>query len=233
MADFNPFLPPLVNAAGMPVNVPPVAIAPKPASSAIPSWGSAAPIPLPVVRPRMPVVAPDYADRAETPVALALLQPWEGRLSSLNLSTWHVGNDLQAPLKVPTSDEANAAAKVIALTSEVRRQHGLAPLIFDRGLSAVAQAHSEDMAARNYVEHMTPEGIQPYQRVQSFGIRGWNSVGENVGRGTISADRIMEGWEGSPGHRENLLGDFTHIGVGVNLPGRTWTQVFMRRTSAR
>lgn len=229
----NPLLPPLVDATGASVKTPTSALAPLPATVPAPSWSGYGTSPLPAVHPRIQATAAVRVGRAETPIALALTQPWDGRLGSLNLSTWHVGNDLQGPLKVATADEANAAAEVVELTNELRRRHGLAPLVFDRGLSAVAQAHSEDMAARYYVEHATPEGILPYQRVQSFGIGGWNSVGENVGRGTISAARIMEGWEGSAGHRENLLGDFTHIGVGVNLPGKTWTQVFMRRTRAR
>jgi uncharacterized protein YkwD len=37
----------------------------------------------------------------------------------------------------------------------------------------------------------------------------------------------VRGWIGSSGHHRNLLGaGHTHLGCGVNLPARTWTQNF-------
>jgi len=56
----------------------------------------------------------------------------------------------------------------------------------------------------------------------------WMRVGENIGQG-YKKDTIVAAWMASPGHRANILGDFTHIGIGywVDDAGRGWfTQDF-------
>jgi uncharacterized protein YkwD len=52
----------------------------------------------------------------------------------------------------------------------------------------------------------------------------WTSVGENVAVGG-SVSSIFGGLTASPGHNANMLGDFTHIGVGVwvDSSGTLWT----------
>lgn len=61
-----------------------------------------------------------------------------------------------------------------------------------------------------------------------------NGIGENVAylkaaKGDI-AERAINMWMNSPGHRENILGNYTDIGVGVatNSKGETYlTQIFI------
>ena len=38
-------------------------------------------------------------------------------------------------------------------------------------LVQAARLHAQDMIARNYFEHFTPEGIGPQQRIQTTGFR--------------------------------------------------------------
>jgi uncharacterized protein YkwD len=92
-------------------------------------------------------------------------------------------------------------------------------------LTAAAQSHSDDMAARNYFSHDTPEGIGFADRVIAAGYP--RPGGENIAKGQRSAEQVMTDWLASPGHRANILNcAFTVIGVGVNDTAWTWTQDF-------
>ena len=58
-----------------------------------------------------------------------------------------------------------------------------------------------------------------------------NSVGENVAAKQKSAKDVMEAWLNSQGHRENIEGNFTHIGISAikNDAGQYYyTQLFLR-----
>jgi uncharacterized protein YkwD len=86
------------------------------------------------------------------------------------------------------------------------------------------------MALRGYFDHTTPEGQQPWDRMDDAGVRGWTNAGENIAYGYETADAVQAGWMDSPGHRANILTPgFTHVGVGTFQEGggaRHWTQLF-------
>ncbi len=95
---------------------------------------------------------------------------------------------------------------------------------------AAAQAHAEDMATRNYFSHTTPEGATVFNRTLAAGYPG-TFVGENIARGSVNPEVIMQSWLQSPGHQANILNpDYADIGVGVVLSsqGSFWVQVFGR-----
>ena len=102
--------------------------------------------------------------------------------------------------------------------NEVRRQAGLIPLRRDPAVDRVARAHSEDMVARGYFAHETPEGLTPPDRLRHGGVRGITLAGENVGltnRGNPNQE-IIAGWLASPVHRQNLLAPmFNATGIGI------------------
>ena len=85
-------------------------------------------------------------------------------------------------------------------------------------LDRVARAHSEDMARRAYLSHVTPEGANPVQRLAQGGVDGFSLAAENAGQ-TSQGDpgsQIFAGWLASPVHRENLHAPpFNATGVGV------------------
>ena len=54
---------------------------------------------------------------------------------------------------------------------------------------------------------------------------------ENLALGHQDASRVVQGWLDSPGHRENIDGDFTHMDVGIFADSegvRYFTQIFIR-----
>jgi uncharacterized protein YkwD len=121
--------------------------------------------------------------------------------------------------------------RVLVMVNQARADYGLAPVEWHDGAAAVALEHSQDMAARNFFDHVNPEGQTPGDRLAEGNVEltGW---GENIAAGYLTADAVMEGWMNSPGHRDNILNPmWTHLGVGVTdpvQPGPYWTQNFIR-----
>ena len=123
------------------------------------------------------------------------------------------------------------ASLLEAVNAERERMH-LIPLLRNRDLDAVARAHSADMARRNYLSHVNPEGLNPLERVQEAGIGGLTLVAENAGL-TDRNDptlEILQSWLTSPEHRRNLHAPpFNRTGLGIVRAGNgTWyvTQLY-------
>ncbi|MFD8418109.1 sigma-70 family RNA polymerase sigma factor [Streptomyces sp. NPDC059668] len=139
-----------------------------------------------------------------------------------------------SPAKASASAPKAAAAptttvgQVVALVNKERATAGCGPLTEDAQLEKAAQAHSEDMDARNFFEHTNPDGADPGQRITAAGYR-WSTYGENIAQGQQTPEAVMESWMNSPGHRANILNcSFKNIGVGVHngSGGPWWTQDF-------
>jgi uncharacterized protein YkwD len=109
---------------------------------------------------------------------------------------------------------------VLCLLNAERRKAGLRPLVRDARLELAAQRHSEDMVARKFFEHDTPEGIDPQARMLATGYPSNNALtGENIAWATgpsATPQAIVRLWMHSPPHREDILRPgFVQIGVGV------------------
>jgi uncharacterized protein YkwD len=99
------------------------------------------------------------------------------------------------------------------------------PLVVDPRLTASAQAHSDDMAARDYFSHTTPEGVTFDQRIIAAGYP--RPGAENIAKGQRTPEKVMADWMASAGHRANIENcRLTTIGVGLNTQAWTWTQNF-------
>ncbi|AYY11731.1 CAP domain-containing protein [Actinobacteria bacterium YIM 96077] len=129
----------------------------------------------------------------------------------------------------PSSDHIDTLeADVVELTNAQRDAHGCDnDLRVDDQLSQAARDHSEDMAARNYLSHVNPEGDGPAERAEAAGYSHWSA--ENIAMGYPTAEAVIDGWMDSDGHRQNILNcDSNAIGVGVaeSSRGIYWTQKF-------
>jgi uncharacterized protein YkwD len=97
------------------------------------------------------------------------------------------------------------------------------------GLSALARNSSLDGEARAWSQTMASNGGLSHSDLGRF-LPPWSSVGENVGVGG-SVSTVFGGLTNSSGHNANMLGDFTHLGVGVwvDANGAIWTtHIFTR-----
>lgn len=119
----------------------------------------------------------------------------------------------------PPTPQQSPAEELIALINAERASRGLPPLTAHPILTAVAQAHSQDMVTRDFFGHTNPDGLDPCQRMTRAGYR-WYACGENIAAGFPTAAMVLMIWLNSDGHRANLLSPyFTEIGVGYAQGG--------------
>lgn len=142
--------------------------------------------------------------------------------------------DFFARETAPLADLAAVRDGMLAAVNQARREAGLEPLAFDDRLNAAAQEHAQDMLARAYYSHWSPDGSSPRTRALAAGYPS-RAVAENIAAGELTVAGVMTGWLNSSGHRRNILeGSFRHFGVGLAV-GRfedryrlLWVQTFGR-----
>lgn len=126
---------------------------------------------------------------------------------------------------VPASAD-QSADDVAAQVNAQRAANGLGALVRDPALDAAATAWAQHMASTGTFAHSTNDVRR------SYATPGWTSCcGENIAAGYTSASAVMTAWMASSGHRANILGAYTTIGVGhvtvAGSPyGQYWVQVF-------
>ena len=104
--------------------------------------------------------------------------------------------------------------QLLEATNKQRVANGVAPLKLNTKLSTAAQSKVNDMVARNYWAHNTPDGQEPWVFFDAAGYK-YYKAGENLAYGFSSSDATVIGWMNSPSHRENLLDSaFTEVGFG-------------------
>jgi uncharacterized protein YkwD len=136
--------------------------------------------------------------------------------------------------EVATQDLTRAERTLLCLNNAVRVHAGLNALASDPRLQGAASAHSADMAARLYFEHVTPEGVTPAAQAVAAGYLA--GVGQNIGASTgLTPIFVFRAWRASPGHNINLLYPLyqaTGIGLAAGYPfpggrpGYSATQMF-------
>ncbi len=105
--------------------------------------------------------------------------------------------------------------QIIAKTNEVRVKNKTPELKSNPKLTAAAQKKAEDMVAKGYWAHFSPDGKTPWDFVREAGYE-FLAAGENLARDFDSISPMVSAWLASPSHADNLLSsNFTEIGVGV------------------
>ena len=117
-------------------------------------------------------------------------------------------------------------ARFVELMNAHREAEGCPALEWHDGAANVAEAHSADMTARRFFDHMNPDGESPFDRLRAAGV-SWRAAAENIAYGFSTGSGVLQTWLDSPGHRANIENcRYTHHGVG--LVRETWTHVFLR-----
>lgn len=124
--------------------------------------------------------------------------------------------------------DTEAEKKMFELVNEERAKQGIKRLIWDEKLAQVGRKHSEDMFARGYFSHYSPEGRDVGDRLGESGIR-YTLAGENLALAP-DVSRAHTGLMNSEGHRRNILDpSFKKMGIGTQdggVYGKMFTQVF-------
>ena len=125
------------------------------------------------------------------------------------------GGALRGPQNVPNAFLTRAGT--VNFTNQARRQNGnLAALSENQKLDQDAQSKLRDMFARQYFEHISPDGKGPSDQAKAIGYE-YVIIGENLALGNFKDDQaLVTAWMNSPGHRANILNvKYQDIGVAV------------------
>ena len=125
--------------------------------------------------------------------------------------------------------------RMLAATNAKRAEAGLAPYVYDAGLTQIARMRSQQMIDQGYFGHVDPYGYSMYWELLAHFGYSYAWAGENLAMNNFglheSPERAVESLMRSPTHRDNILaGDFFRIGIGeVSSPdGRHfYTMIFL------
>jgi hypothetical protein len=124
------------------------------------------------------------------------------------------------------ADPGSEEAQFVALTNQLRAQHGLSQLASYGPLVSIARTWSLNMATAGNISHN--------MNLPNIVSGPWTKLGENVGVGG-SVGAIQQAFINSPHHYENLIDPvWNYVGIGVvDSGGRIWVTVdFMQLNSA-
>ncbi len=130
------------------------------------------------------------------------------------------------PMSAAAVTEVSIAS--VCLVNYNRVRAGLQPVWIDPRLASAAEGHARDQAARNFFDHVNPDGCNPSCRALAVGYP--LGAGENIYAGIATATTAVDGWLRSPGHRSNILNpSYRTIGSGTAVggeSGRQWVHTF-------
>ncbi|HRI51080.1 MAG TPA: CAP domain-containing protein [Pseudomonadota bacterium] len=137
-----------------------------------------------------------------------------------------------ATLRAQILTEINKA-RAVARVCGTKSFPAAPPLARDSRLDTTAQAHSVDMATKNYFSHTGLDGRSPFQRMTDAGYR-YSAAAENIAAGNSTAAATVQQWIKSSGHCANLMSaTYIHTGIGYGYSATStykhyWTQNFGR-----
>jgi uncharacterized protein YkwD len=121
---------------------------------------------------------------------------------------------------------ADKSSDVLDLVNSERKAAGLKTVKLNDDLNRVAELRAAEIAEK--WSHTRPNGEAWKTAFSEEGVSA-SYRGENLAKGQYSADKVVDDWMDSEGHRANILNKkFTKMGVAsVVIDGVTyWVQVF-------
>ena len=108
--------------------------------------------------------------------------------------------------------------RVIELVNQARLAAGLGPLTINPLLARAAERKADDMFAKQYFAHVTPDNKQPWDFLRAENYPFF-AAGENLAIDFTNPEMAHTALMNSPTHRENILNPiYNEIGVSV-IPG--------------
>lgn len=118
--------------------------------------------------------------------------------------------------------------QVMKLINEYRKNVGLNALERVNHISSKCEEHNAYMIDNNVVNHN--DFVARSQNITS--VLGAKKVGENVAYNYKTPEAALRAWLDSPGHKENIEGDYTHFGISVTTDTATgkkyYTNIFAK-----
>lgn len=108
------------------------------------------------------------------------------------------------------------AAVLVDMANQDRSENRLHGLRINPVLTKAAQLKADDMAAKSYFAHTSPEGVDPWHWFDEAGYK-FSYAGENLAVDFNDSSAVNAAWMNSPAHRANLLDQhYTEIGIAVS-----------------
>ena len=99
-------------------------------------------------------------------------------------------------------------ARALGQLNAYRKSNRRGALVSDTTLGRAALEHATSMAKSGRLNHNRFRA-----RLRSHGIAG--AAAENVAEGQPNVASVLASWQNSRGHRRNMLGNFSRVGVAV------------------
>lgn len=122
------------------------------------------------------------------------------------------GTKLHTIYEAPTVG-VSMADEILQYINSYRRKKGLPPMAMNATMSAEAQKHSENMAARR--TSFGHNGFQHRLKRISSALNGLPGAAENVAMGSTTAREVVDNWLKSSVHKQNIEGAYNLTGIGV------------------
>lgn len=104
---------------------------------------------------------------------------------------------------------------LVSLTNDDRADYGLRVLETSPLLERAAQLKANDMVARGYFDHVSPDGTTPWVWFARAGYE-FIHAGENLAINFTESADVVDAWMNSEGHRTNILdSNFTETGIAT------------------
>jgi len=104
---------------------------------------------------------------------------------------------------------------LVDLANGSRAAESVPPLQTNTLLEEAAKAKAQDMAAKGYFAHTSPDNVTPWHWLDKVGY-SYRYAGENLAVRFYDSQDVHNAWMRSPTHEENILNDhFTEIGIGT------------------
>lgn len=100
--------------------------------------------------------------------------------------------------------------KTITLTNVVRQDESISGLEYSELLEQSAQKRAEDICRTGDFSHSNWEESLTFN---------YSKAGENLAKNYKTEESMVSAWVESPKHHENLVGEYTHIGIGYKECG--------------
>jgi len=125
------------------------------------------------------------------------------------------------------TDTFTVSEDILELVNRHRISIGKSALIRNSIADEIAVEHSNYMISKGAISH--DNFMLRFQKLQQE--VNASAASENVAAGYTSAESVMSAWLNSSGHKNNIEGNFTHIGIASvkDSQGRYYyTQLFYR-----
>ena len=110
-----------------------------------------------------------------------------------------------------------------------RKNNGLGALTLDAELCRIARIKSADMRDNRYFAHESPTYGKVGAMLKRFGY-AFSAAGENIAH-HANVDKAQAAFMTSAGHRQNILGTWTKVGIGIVEDAQGYiyaTQIFAK-----